>query len=312
MMTATLNNPWLKLDSLNKIRVKESKAYNVFWIKDALNQYGLMIQCDKDFVPPKQEIKLQGIEIKIDNTSTPNQLILILKDIKDWEIFLVLCNDLVSIMTEMDENIISKLIIRLQRWQKLLQKTTLRVISKEEQMGLFSELLVLRDFLIPSYGYQESINSWVGSLGDKQDFLMHNFSVEVKSFRLTSGNYVWISSKEQLNSEKKPLYLFTCALNEVSSGETIEDLIKSIQKNIDKELLQEEFLIKVEQYGYFPEINVGSLSRFRAEQVNAYEVSESFPKISLNQIPPLIRDMKYSIDLSGCKQFQVKISDILR
>ncbi|MBY0155559.1 PD-(D/E)XK motif protein [Cytobacillus firmus] len=307
----TMNNPWLGLDRLNKIRVKESIKYNVFWIKDALNQYGLMIQCDKDFVQPKREIKLKGIEIKLDNTSTPNQLILLLKEMKDWEIFLVLCSDLIYIMKEFDENIISKIIKRLERWQKLLQRTALRVMSKEEQMGLFSELIVLRDYLLPVYGYQKGINSWVGSLGDKQDFLLENLAIEVKSSRMTSGNNVWISSKEQLNSEKNPLYLFTCSLNEVTSGETIEDVVQSITKQIEMESLLEEFTVKVEQYGYFPEIHGGLLSKFRSEQINAYEVKEGFPKISIDQVSPQIINMKYNIDLSGCAQFKVNINDIL-
>ncbi len=82
-----MNNPWLGLDQLSKIRVKESIKYNAFWIMDALGQYGLMIQCNEDFIQPKREIKLKGIQIKIDNTSTPNHLILLLKDLKDWEIF---------------------------------------------------------------------------------------------------------------------------------------------------------------------------------------------------------------------------------
>lgn len=306
-----MNNPWLKLDRLNRIRVKESLTYDVFWIVDALNQYGLMIQCDKDFIQPKRELKLNGIQIQLDNSSTPNKLILLLKETKDWEIFLLLCNDLISIMKENDKDIIINVMKRLERWQKLLQKTTLRVLSKEEQMGLYSELKVLRDYIIPKYGYVDGVHSWVGGLGDKQDFLLKDLAIEVKSFRITSGNSVWISSKEQLNSEKDPLYLFACALNEADSGETIADLVQSIAEQIKMENLLSEFLEKVEQYGYIPELQQSSLSKFIFEQVNSYEVREEFPKIPLNHVSPWINSMKYSIDLSGCSQFKVKIDDIL-
>ncbi len=74
-----MNNPWIQLDRLNRIRVKESIEYNAFWIVDALNQYGLMIQCDEDFKQPIREIKLNGIQIQLDQSSTPNKLILLLK-----------------------------------------------------------------------------------------------------------------------------------------------------------------------------------------------------------------------------------------
>ncbi|VXC02585.1 conserved hypothetical protein [Bacillus mycoides] len=307
-----MNNPWLGLDQLSKIRVKESIKYNAFWIMDALGQYGLMIQCNEDFIQPKREIKLKGIQIKIDNTSTPNHLILLLKDLKDWELFLVLCNDLVHVLKEHGENIIRNIVKRLERWQKLLQREALRVMSKEEQMGLFSELKILQDYLIPKYGCSGGIHSWVGALGDKQDFLLENLAIEVKSYRMTAGHSVWISSKEQLNSEKQPLYLFGCALNEVTSGETIADLVQSISEQVETEGLLNEFIDKVEQYGYISELQQESLSKLRLEKISCYEVGEGFPKISLNHVSPLIKSMKYSIDLSGCSQFEVDVPNILK
>ncbi|BCC57577.1 TPA: PD-(D/E)XK motif protein [Bacillus cereus] len=307
-----MNNPWLGLDQLSKIRVKESIKYNAFWIMDVLGQYGLMIQCNDNFIQPKREIKLKGIQIKIDNTSTPNHLILLLKDLTDWELFLVLCNDLVHALKEYDEDIIKNIVKRLERWQKLLQRETLKIMSKEEQMGLFSELKILQDYLIPKYGYGIAIRSWVGALGDKQDFLLENLAIEVKSYRITAGHSVWISSKEQLNSEKQPLYLFGCALNEVTSGETIADLVQSISEQVETEKLLNEFIDKVEQYGYISEIQQESLSKLRLEKINGYEVEEEFPKISLNHVLPLIKNMKYSIDLSGCSQFEVDVPNILK
>nr|WP_237389736.1 hypothetical protein [Bacillus sp. USDA818B3_A] len=78
-VSTKMNNPWIQLDRLNRIRVKESIEYNAFWIVDALNQYGLMIQCDEDFKQPIREIKLNGIQIQLDQSSTPNKLILLLK-----------------------------------------------------------------------------------------------------------------------------------------------------------------------------------------------------------------------------------------
>ncbi|PAE37550.1 hypothetical protein CHI06_20065 [Bacillus sp. 7884-1] len=310
-LSTKMNNPWLQLDRLSRIRVKESITYHAFWIVDALNQYGLMIQCDEDFKQPIREIKLNGIQIQLDQSSTPNKLILLLKDTKDWEIFLILCNDLISVMKEHDEDIIVNVMKRLERWQKLLRKSTFKIMSKEEQMGLYSELKILRDTIIPAYGDSAGIHSWVGALGDKQDFLLEYLAIEVKSFRMTSGNRVWISSKEQLNSEKNPLYLFACALNEAASGETIADLVKSIMGTIQNENLLSEFIEKVEEYGYFPEIPQETLSTFLLEQVTSYEVREGFPKIAMEHVSPLIPNLKYSIDLSGCSPFKVSINSIL-
>jgi hypothetical protein len=306
-------NPWINLDPLSMIRVKETINfnYNAFWIVDALNQYGLMIQFDKDFIPPKRAIKLNGIQIQLDHTSAPNKLILLLKDMKDWEIFLILCNDLINEMKEQNEEIIVNVLKRLERWQKLLQKTNSRILSKEEQMGLYSELKVLRDHIIPKYGCADGIHSWVGALGDKQDFLLENLAIEIKSYRMSSSKAIWISSKEQLNSDKNPLYLFACALNEGESGETIADLVQSIAGQIEVEGLLNEFIEKVERYGYIREIHKDTLSKFGLEQVAGYEVREGFPRISLHQVSPWIKEVKYSIDLTGCSDFKVDMNAIL-
>ena len=311
---STKINPWINLDRLSRIRVKESINFNysAYWVVDALNQYGLMIQFDKDFIPPKKPIKLNGIQLQLDHTSSPNKLILLLKDVKDWEIFLILCLDLIGEMSEQDEEVIVKVLKRLVRWQKLLQKTTSRTLSKEVQMGLYSELKVLQEYILPAFGPANAIHSWVGSLGDKQDFLLENLAIEVKSFRITSGKSVWISSKEQLNSDKSPFYLFACALNESDSGETIAELIQVIAEQVDSDSLLNELIQKVEQYGYIPEIHKDSLSRFGFEQMNGYVVKEGFPKLHTDQISPWIKEVNYSIDLTGCSEFKVNIDTILK
>ncbi|WP_240795385.1 PD-(D/E)XK motif protein [Aquibacillus halophilus] len=311
-MVITKTNPWIGLNPLSRIRVKESinANYNAYWVIDAQNQYGLMIQFDKDFIAPNRSIKLNGIQVLLDDSSVPNKLILILNDMKDWEIFLILCNDLIDEMKEQDEDVITNVLMRLERWQKLLQKKTSKIFSKEEQMGLFSELKVLRDYIVPKRGWTNGIHGWVGSLGDKQDFLLENAAIEVKSYRISSGNTIWISSKEQLNSDKKPLYLLACALYEGESGETVDDLVQSIERQIGSKDLLIEFLEKVDRYGYIPEIHKDTLSKFGMEQISGFEVREGFPKLSLNQVSPWINQIKYSIDLTGCSDYKVNIDTI--
>lgn len=305
------SNPWIDLENLSKRRVKATLDYNVFWIVDASNKYGLMIQFDQNFIP-KHEIKLKGIEIKWDNSTNPNKLIMLLLNNEDWEIFLVLCNDLISEMEEKSDALLDRILKRLIRWQKLLQKASNTIFSKEVQMGLYSELKVLQEYMIPNIGYSAAIQSWVGSLGDKQDFLLENFAIEVKSYRITADNAVWISSKEQLNSEKTPLYLFACALREGNQGETISDLITLISSGITDGNVLNDFVDKVEKYGYFSELEQSSLFRFSIEKVTAYLVEEEFPRISIESVSPWIDKLKYKINLSGCIEYKIEIENLFK
>ncbi|MGD7048822.1 PD-(D/E)XK motif protein [Rossellomorea marisflavi] len=308
----TNDNPWISLDPLKMRRVNEeiNENYNAFWIADVLGQYGLMIQFDKNISPSPKTIKLNGVQIKIDNSSNPNKLILLLNDLQEWEIFFVLCKDLINVMRVKSDEVILQILKRLERWQKLLQKKTTRSLSREEQMGMFGELKILQKRIIPNYGCPTGIHSWVGALGDKQDFLLEKLAIEVKSYRVSSSKTIWISSKEQLNSDKNPLYLFSCALIEGINGETIDDLVEDILNKLEETNLRKEFIKKVEQYGYISEIHKDSLYKFAMEKVIVYEVKEGFPKFNLDQFSPWIRDVKYSIDLTGCSEFQVNEKEI--
>ncbi|WP_231579082.1 PD-(D/E)XK motif protein [Rossellomorea marisflavi] len=308
----TNDNPWTSLEPLKMRRVNEdiNENYNAFWITDALGQYGLMIQFDKNISPSPKTIKLNGVQIKLDNSSNPNKLILLLNDIEEWEIFFVLCNDLINVMKVKSEEVILQILKRLERWQKLLQKKTNRSLSREEQMGMFAELKILQGRIIPNYGSHTGIHSWVGALGDKQDFLLDNLAIEVKSYRVSSSKTVWISSKEQLNSEKYPLYLFGCALVEGNNGETIANIVEEILNKLEETNLKNEFIEKVEKYGYLPEIHKDSLYKFSMEKVVIYEVKEGFPRLNTELISPWIKDVKYSIDLTGCSEFQINDREI--
>lgn len=309
-MTTIMNNPWESLDTLSKLRI-DAGDYSAFWIMDSLNRYGLMIQCDKDFIKPKKEIKLKGIKLQLDFTTKPNKLILILREKDDWEIFLILCNDLINVLKNQAGNPINNIFKRMYRWQKLLRQTNLKMMSKEEQMGLFSELKILLNYIIPKYGRVNGISSWVGALGDKQDFLLDSFSIEVKSFRLSAGNKVWISSKEQLNSDNKPIYLITCALIEFTSGESVVDMVEIIGRELKDDYLISEFNDRLERYGYFPELPKNYFTNFVLEKTIGYEVREEFPKINIEHVSANIKDLKYSIDLSDCSKFKVDLNVVL-
>ncbi len=155
---------------------------------------------------------LKGISVlKRNSPEGFGELFLILNDHDDWELFKILCDDLTAAAVQCgaDEEIIDAAEIRLRRWHLLLKREIRRELTVEVQMGLFSELLCLRDLVAPMTGIKQAADSWVGPLSDKQDFLLENSAAEVKSYRTSRGPVVEISSVQQLNSEKESLFLIT-------------------------------------------------------------------------------------------------------
>lgn len=307
-------NPWASMPTSSQRRIDFETQHNLFWVKDYEDNFGFCLQSKTGFTIDENTIKLRGILIlKRKNDEDIVELFLILSKKEEWEIFLALCEDLVAVTRKYksDVEMITAVENRLKRWQQLLKQERNHELTIEKQMGLFSELLCLRDFVAKKVGIKQSIKSWGGPESDKQDFLLEDSVIEVKSHRTSKGNFAYISSYHQLNCEKEPLYLFSYALTPSESGLTIEDISQSIRiilSNESNEVI-DLFENKLIDYGYIPEIHKGPLHKFTLDKLNVYYVSNSFPKI--NDVTNQIVEVKYTIDLSRCSEFEVKLSTLL-
>ena len=199
-MTNT-SNPWQDMQESTQRRIKSNTPHNLFWITDLEGNYGFLLQSKDLFTDVKSPANLKGIQLlKRNSTYKYGELFLVLNDKEDWQIFYTLCNDLTSITDNYDSDkaMISAVEVRLKRWQQLLQQDRNQIMNLQRQMGLFCELLCLRDIILPKYGVEQAIISWVGADFDKQDFLLDNAIIEIKSYKTSKGQTAYISSIKQL------------------------------------------------------------------------------------------------------------------
>ena len=239
---------------------------------------------------------------------------MILRNKEDQELFTVLCNNLIELTHNYDnEKAMMKAVEnRLIRWQKLLKEARKKMFSTEKQMGLITELACLKDVIAPKIGLSKAIIGWVGCESDKQDFALEDLLIEVKSYRTTKGPKVTINSVLQLFSDKEPLYLVTYAITKTLDGLSVDDLIESIREMIIEEPknILNEFENKLYDFGYIPEIMDNELDRFFFDKVKSYHVSESFPKVDPRTLRSEIFNLKYSLDLTDCQEHLVETNSI--
>lgn len=306
-------NPWDGMKPSQKIRVDEIKReFECYWVTDPAGKYGYLVESKEDFELPKNQIKLQGITVTIQDS----MLILILEENQNWQIFKHLCEDLsgASVDKESAINFIKTAQIRLKRWQDLLKFARNKSMSVELQMGLFSELSFIKDVLVQKLGIKQALNSWVGPDKDKQDFLLDNFIFEIKSHRTSKSPTASISSAGQLHSEKEPIYLISYALTtNAADGPSIIDLVKEIEVLIDKNDngsgLIESFHLQLDNYGYNPEFTIERPAlKFLIDSMTCYYVDDDFPK--LTKIPMEINHLQYGIDLTKCSNFKFDIEEV--
>ncbi|HIP12511.1 MAG TPA: PD-(D/E)XK motif protein [Arcobacter sp.] len=316
MMIRNDNSPWENMEESSQRRVDSETEHNLFWITDLEGKYGFCLQSKNIFKDIKPPASLKGISVLKRNSNHKNgELFLVLNKKEDWQIFHTLCEDLISITHKYDndESMISAVEVRLKRWQQLFRYERNIVLSLEAQMGLFSELLTLREILVPKVGIEQSIISWVGADFDKQDFLLANAIIEVKSYRTSKSPIVHISSLQQLYSDKEPLYLLTYGLTQVDNGLSIDILVNDIYELLENKSaeVRDIFDNRLIEYGFIPELIEKSLFKFTVDKRRVYYITDEFPKILPQSVSSQILTVKYAIDLLQCSEFEADIENII-
>lgn len=309
-------NPWDGMGENSERRVDKNFTYDLFWVLDLEGRYGFCIKSKKLLKNDEDIISLKGITVKkVDESGIFSRLYLILNRKEDSEIFLTLCEDLINIANKYDnsEQVIIAVENRLKRWQQLLRNDNYSALTIERQMGLFSEILCLKNNIATEVGIKDAIISWVGPDFDKQDFLIDSAVIEIKSYRTTKGEIVHISSLQQLQSPKTPLYLVAYGLTISDRGLSVSDMIESVIRQIDDEWLLDKFELKLFEYGYIAGLsNKHKLYRFLVDNEKVYQITDKFPRIQRQDIMNQIISVKYAVDLSQCSEFEVSFNNIFK
>lgn len=306
-MIKHINNPWESMGIGASRRVTSDIQHNVFWIKDDQGRYGFYLRTAERFANPETDIHLEGVSLIKRNSLEFGELFLILNRQTDWEIFLSICEDIISACTNYNSNdrMVKAVEERLKRWQTFLMSHGSPTMSAELQSGLFCELTALQK-LIAKYGIKEGLIAWVGPDKAKHDFNLRELAIEVKSYKTNNGPNITISSAHQLLFESKNLYLLCYGLTVTETGRSLKDLISEFDSVLDSEsyTTRKIFENKLLTYGYMPNLKNESLIKFAIDIMKVFEVTQDFPKILPHQIPHEITRVHYTIDLALCRKHE--------
>ena len=314
-MTDKLLNPWLNMQSDTVRRVDSEIIHNLFWMIDQKGDYGFYLKTTEVFKNTKIDIKLRGISLIKRNHENNGELFLIVNRQNDWELFLSVCKDIISICASYPSN--EQMVIavenRLKRWQAFLMQNTEVSLSLMMQMGLFAELMFLINILVPGKGASVAIAAWGGPEADKQDFSLPDLAVEIKSYKTSKGPLVTISSTHQLFSIDKPLFLVTYGLTEAQNGKSIIDLISELDTLFSSESVTviQSFERKLIEFGYMPGMVYDVMHKFVVDSTRGFIVEKDFPRILPHQTPSEIIAINYTIDLQLCTRFEINVNNII-
>ncbi|ARF66918.1 hypothetical protein B7C51_02525 [Paenibacillus larvae subsp. pulvifaciens] len=232
------------------------------------------------------------------------------------EIFEVVLQNLVDhlLLREQNESLFSIIYKVLDRWRIFFQKGGYRKLTDEQQRGLFGELWYILDWLnrFPS-APPLIIEQWEGPTSGRIDFKHSNCGVEIKTAINKLTKTIKISNENQLRltNAVSSIYLYVCFIElSKTHGISLQSLVNEVRKKIasrsDRMLLKfNDFLedLRFKEDDYTDEF-------FFVEKVEAYEVSENFPRILQENLPKGISHVSYSIDLTHCSDFERELDEV--
>ena len=225
-----------------------------------------------------------------------------------------LCQKLTTITNEKEA--VHTFLDQLIKWQHFFERPDAIGLSPEAQRGLYGELYLLKNHLLSSSkGMLHILSSWVGSQNRQHDFQFSTASIEVKTCSSKQSQKLIISSEQQLDETLVPaLYLYHLSLSIIENNNNtlpviIEDIRGSIISDHAASRIFEDILIS---RGYLDtHTNKYTHIGYSVREENLFHVTKGFPKLTERDIPTGVGDLKYSVEVSACKNFTVVISEII-
>ncbi|MGW5515899.1 PD-(D/E)XK motif protein [Nocardia africana] len=185
-------------------------------------------------------------------------------------------------------------------------------LSREREVGLFGELLVLGGLFGP-LGARDGLRAWRGGDAEEHDFGLPDLDIEVKT---TSGERRthWIESLTQLvPTGVRPLWVVSHQITPAGAGagRTLPELVDIIRSQISDDALRDAFETELVRSGWYESAKeqLSTVWTRRTPSV-PHAVVDNFPRLTPDAIRtdwvPMgrIPDVKYRINLDGFETSQ--------
>jgi hypothetical protein len=229
--------------------------------------------------------------------------------------FISFCEDVIHELDEKGLDPVDALYRTATRWQRFWSVES-ESVSDAWIQGLTGELIFLRG-LLNAFG-KSSLRVWTGPDGLDHDFQGNSVGIEVKA-TTTQPPVLQISNLNQLDSTLfNTLHVLVYSLTVARKGLCLPDLVREIEGLLENDIdVSDSFWKKLRAAGYHRHLEDRySETLFRVDQVIAFPVNNSFPKITnLSFSMPLdsrVRNVRYSIELVGLRGVALESPKFLR
>lgn len=217
-------------------------------------------------------------------------------------VFTALCEDIIvfTVAGVPIDQLGAAVLARLQRWRSLLERDA-PGLGEDVLRGLIGELSVLESYLFPVTPLLEAVQAWRGPMGAPQDFVLPSGSlIEVKAAERDAPT-VRINGAAQLDGGSARLRLAVVRLQATAAGirgsTTAPRMVARIRDRLtdDADALR-DFDLSLSALGWHVHPTHDEFA-VRVLQIDVYDVTEGFPRLTSAMVPQGVEDVGYTVIL---------------
>ncbi len=251
--------------------------------------------------------------------SPKERIILSLSDDSYLDTFEIFSSDVVEkVRVASDEATMGTILAdRIFKWRRFMEVYDPGGLTAGEQQGLFGELLFIRDLVKAGVRPMRILEAWRGPSGGNQDFVFDRIAFEVKTTSANPPERAVISNILQLDSlglDNLFLYHASLVSRKGGHGMTLPGLVEEVsalalRESVASRAKLDDCLLEA---GYL-EGQAGKLytANYSLRHSACFRVAEGFPRLLERDLPAGVGDVKYSIEVSSLKPFEVTIAGVL-
>lgn len=323
-MTRTLADAWLRLhqtepagERLAALPVSSSDDVGIMAGLDSSGLHHVLVSIEDD-APPLTDNRSRGITVltrllDVQGRGRQRYIDIVCRNADGHPALDIMGEELIDKVVNSQMPAALAVSQILDKWRLFWGKTPARILSLDEQIGLFAELYFLSHWLIPRMTPTQAVAQWRGPFGSRHDFETLGVSVEVKATQSTRGRIHTIHGLDQLAPpEAGRLFLFSLVVRaELGASHSLPDLVASCRTQITMDataVRQFEQALAEAGYSAKQEDEYAGL-RLRIVDEGLFRVEDDFPRLTAaslaNGLPTGLEHVDYVVNLTGFEHLMI-------
>ncbi len=238
-------------------------------------------------------------------------LVLTLTEPRYLEVFESLAENVAHIVSNAsnEKEGVRAFLARLRIWQEFMRRHGTKGLSREEQTGLFSELVFMFTRMLPIFSAHDCVSCWKGPGNGLHDFVACGISLEIKGTTFMPASTFKVSHIAQLDEtqvDRLILCHYAWSLSE-TTGTSLPELVDKLRNRLGQEdttalNLFNELLM---QAGYLDAQTHLYQRHYQQAHELFFKVSDGFPRLRVSDLPPGVADCSYLVELSACHSWSI-------